>query len=62
VRLIWPALIIGAVAMLFGRRHIVSVVRRHRLRSGHCLICGYDVRGIEGRCPECGAALNKGAQ
>lgn len=31
--------------------------RRKRLREGHCLNCGYDLRGSDsGVCPECGVA------
>ncbi len=32
-----------------------SMRRRRYLRSGRCLACGYDLRGSEGRCSECGA-------
>ena len=34
------------------RRH------RHRLKSGHCLSCGYDLRESKVKCPECGTAIN----
>lgn len=27
---------------------------RYRTRHGLCLACGYDLRGLAGRCPECG--------
>lgn len=32
-------------------RHITRVRRR---RHGRCVVCGYDLRGSPGRCPECG--------
>ena len=28
--------------------------RRKRAKRGHCLHCGYDLRGSTERCPECG--------
>lgn len=31
--------------------------RRTRLRTGHCVRCGYDLRGGHSRCPECGQAV-----
>ena len=32
-------------------------LRKHRADFGLCLECGYNLRGIAGRCPECGASI-----
>ena len=31
-----------------------SMRRRKRVKGGHCVGCGYDLRGSAERCPECG--------
>ncbi|UCD74913.1 MAG: hypothetical protein JSV91_14140 [Phycisphaerales bacterium] len=46
--ILWP-LVLGLVALIRRLR------RRGRARRGHCLRCGYDLRGkYDAGCPECG--------
>jgi hypothetical protein len=35
-----------------------AIVYRHRQNKNLCGYCGYDLRGIRGRCPECGMKLS----
>jgi hypothetical protein len=48
-----------AISVLFALLPLAVLFRvlrrRHRVRHGLCAICGYDLRGSPGRCPECGA-------
>ena len=49
---LWPGL--WLVRGLCGR-----MARRRRRRTGHCPVCGYDLRATLERCPECGAAAKR---
>jgi hypothetical protein len=45
-------------ALLFWRAYLPERRRRHRLRYGLCIGCGYDLTGnTSGRCPECGQGM-----
>lgn len=38
-------------------------IHGRELRSGFCMVCGYDLTGnVSGACPECGAAISEHAQ
>ncbi|HZW09905.1 MAG TPA: hypothetical protein VFF69_08370 [Phycisphaerales bacterium] len=59
----WGA--IGADVAFWGAAWWVLITlpvvlrRRARVRRGRCGACGYDLAGIGGSCPECGAAADR---
>ncbi len=55
-------LIVLVTAILPVRVFVQRRQRRSRERSGHCLACGYDLRGSPRRCPECGATAGGDAR
>lgn len=56
VEVIFPIGYLWLLFLLFGSPAIHQICRRRssRIPAGHCARCGYDLRGSEGRCPECG--------
>jgi len=52
VRLLPLATVTAVLPLVWLRREIR---RRRRIKAGHCLSCGYDLRASPERCPECGA-------
>ncbi len=54
-------LLVGGVIVWFAVSFIVERrmerVRFDRDRNGLCVGCGYDLRGLNGRCPECGLPI-----
>ena len=53
---LWTPVLIFAAASWQGSLPIRR--RRKRQKFGLCLECGYDLRGSEDRCPECGTAFS----
>ncbi len=59
---LWPVFWIAlAGCLLSATRWARYFRRRQRRRNGLCENCAYDLRGnINGKCPECGAAVPEG--
>ena len=59
LRPVWTGLVVDtllyATAAFASLTLAAWLLERRRRRRGRCRACGYDLRGIEGRCPECGA-------
>jgi hypothetical protein len=51
-----PTAALPAIWLLSRRR------RRHRLKGGQCLKCGYDLRESKEKCPECGTEIPAAAR
>jgi len=48
----WAIALLAALLPLSMIR--ARFVQRRRISAGRCAGCGYDLRGVSGRCPECG--------
>lgn len=58
---VWPYWFISMFLAVVSTVGIGSILRRarlsHRLATGLCPACGYDLRASKERCPECGHAI-----
>lgn len=56
---LWVIATVFCVPCTLYARHLFLVWRkRTRVSRRLCIQCGYDVRGLNGQCPECGAPLD----
>lgn len=56
----FPYWLVVLLAGLFPLWQLAVHVRhRRRVATGHCRICGYDLRATPDRCPECGTEIGR---
>lgn len=59
----WPLVILCAVIPFRSYLRFRRVMeRKRRIETGHCGKCGYDLHGLQCRCPECGEPIIGGAK
>ena len=56
-RLDLPLWALSALGSVMPAIRISSRIRKRRMSSGRCAVCGYDCRATPERCPECATAL-----
>ncbi len=55
---LWSPVALG-LGLAGGAAALRRVERRRRERAGRCGACGYDCRGLDGVCPECGRPISR---
>lgn len=55
---LWPFILLSAIVPFRSFLRFRKMRERNRrIAAGHCSACGYDVRGLQDRCPECGQTI-----
>lgn len=55
---LWPFILLSAIVPFRSFLRLRRMLKRkQRIEAGHCGVCGYDVRGVKDRCPECGQSI-----